>query len=178
MARTCTICSHIQREAIDKDILAGKGMRNIAARYRVASTSVQRHKVKCTSTALEKAAEEQTWTITGQMRDLCFRAARTLEKAEKSGKVRDVSIASREARETLMALAKLTGELDESTRVNVLIQEREQREAGAATDLRRLTVEERLTLAELLAKAKGADEPESPLTSAVAMPEASNAEDF
>jgi hypothetical protein len=157
--RTCTVCSHAKRKEIDGAILAGNSERSIAKRYGATSAAVHRHKVKCASTALEKAAEEQTWTITGQMRDLCFRAARTLEKAEKSGKVRHVSVASREARETLMALAKLTGELDESTRVNVLIHERNQREARQATDLQRLTLGERLELQRLLAKAQGADEP-------------------
>ena len=54
-------------------------------------------------------------------------------------------------------VAKLTGQLDEGTRVNVLIQEREQREAGAVADLRRLDIGERLELARLLAKARGSE---------------------
>jgi hypothetical protein len=43
---------------------------------------VHRHKVKWISTALGKAAGQKGWTIVGQMRDLWFRAARTLKKAE------------------------------------------------------------------------------------------------
>lgn len=89
------------------------------------------------------------------MRSLCFRAAVTLEKAEKSGKVRDVTLC--EARETLMALAKLTGELDESARVNVLIQQREAQDSEQLTMLERLSVKERLQLSALIAKAQGVE---------------------
>ena len=56
----------------------------------------------------------------------------------------------------MKVLAQLTGELDESTCVNVLIAEREQREAAQAADLAWLSLEERLVLARLLSKASGA----------------------
>ena len=46
---------------------------------------------------------------------------------------------------------------------------RDQREAGQATDLRRLTLDERLELQRLLAKAQGADDAEMP---AIATPKA------
>jgi hypothetical protein len=136
MANRCTVCQSPRRREIDKTLLAGQGRRTIAHRFKVGEFAVQRHRIKCVSTALERAEEEQTWTIAGQMRSLCFRAAATLEKAEKSGKVRDVTLASREARETLMALAKLTGELDESARVNVLIQQRVGAEQRTTDDAR------------------------------------------
>jgi hypothetical protein len=46
----------------------------------------------------------------------------------------------------LELVTRLTLQLDEGTRVNVLIQEREQREARSLIDLRQLTIQERLTL--------------------------------
>lgn len=156
MPRKCTVCAHPQRPEIDKAILAGESYRGIAGRFKpLASSSIERHRNKCVSTALERAKERETWTITGQMRDLCFCASRTLETAEKSGKVRDVTLASREARETLMALARLTGELDESTRVNVMIAQREAQDGEQLAMLERLTVEERIQLHTLIAKAQG-----------------------
>jgi hypothetical protein len=60
-------------------------------------------------------------------------------------------------------IAKLTGELDESARVNVLIAEREQREAGQVADLMRLDLAERLELQRLLLKAQGANQPPAAL---------------
>jgi len=60
----------------------------------------------------------------------------------------------REMGRIIELVAKLTGQLDESTRVNVLIAERDQREAKQAVDLQRLTLEERLELQRLLAKAQ------------------------
>jgi hypothetical protein len=57
----------------------------------------------------------------------------------------------------LELIARLTGELDESTRVNVLVAQRQAAEAGQAADLARLTVEERIQLEALLTKARGLD---------------------
>ena len=55
----------------------------------------------------------------------------------------------RQAR-VLELIARLTGELDESTRVNVLFAQRQAAEAPQITDLARLTVEERIQLEALL----------------------------
>jgi hypothetical protein len=51
-------------------------------------------------------------------------------------------------------VAKLTGQLDESTRVNVLVQQQQQRDAEQELMLERLTVAERLELRRLVAKAQ------------------------
>lgn len=159
MGMTCSICRDPRRKEIDLEIMRGAGRRAIAGRFPpLSATAIERHKIKCTSTALETAAEKQSWTITGQMRTLCNKAAATLERAEKSGKIHDTAIASREARETLMALAKLTGELDESTRVNVMIAQREAQAGEQTSMLERLTIGERAQLAALIAKAEGATE--------------------
>jgi len=57
----------------------------------------------------------------------------------------------------LELIARLTGELDESMRVNMLIAQRQAAEAAQVTDLARLTVEERVQLEALLTKARGGD---------------------
>ena len=57
----------------------------------------------------------------------------------------------------LELIARLTGELDESTRLNVLVAQRQAAEATQVTDLARLTAEERIQLEALLRKARGLD---------------------
>ncbi len=52
----------------------------------------------------------------------------------------------------------MTGALDESTRVNILVQQQQERAGAQLTMLERLTVEERVMLRALVAKAQGGDE--------------------
>ena len=44
MPRTCSICSHAERAEIDKALLTGDALRDIAGRFRVSKTAVDRHK--------------------------------------------------------------------------------------------------------------------------------------
>ncbi len=58
MARTCTVCGHPDRAAIDQALVAGTGtIRDIAARYRLASSSVQRHRERHLPEHLAKAQQ-------------------------------------------------------------------------------------------------------------------------
>lgn len=43
MPRTCTICSHPKRKAIEKALVLGTALRNIAKQYGVGHVSIQRH---------------------------------------------------------------------------------------------------------------------------------------
>ncbi len=42
--RTCTICSHAQREAIERALLAKESYRHIAARFDTSTAALQRHR--------------------------------------------------------------------------------------------------------------------------------------
>lgn len=56
MPRQCSICSHPDRTAIDKEIVAGTAFRVIAQRFAVSSDSLQRHKVGHLADLLTRAA--------------------------------------------------------------------------------------------------------------------------
>jgi hypothetical protein len=45
MPRTCTICRHPEREAIDRALVRSEPYRHIAAQYGVSTTALQRHKL-------------------------------------------------------------------------------------------------------------------------------------
>ncbi len=125
MPRSCTICGHPNREAIDKALVGGASNRSVASLYDVSEAAVRRHKANHLPAKLvmAQAAEEvaQADTLLEQVRDLQRRALDILDKAEEAGELRTALGAIREARGNLELLAKLLGELDERPVTNILV---------------------------------------------------------
>ncbi len=125
MPRTCTVCSHPEREAIDRALIGGESTGKLAGRYRtIDERALRRHRSNHLPAALARAHEAEEATraddLLSQVRDLQDRALAILGKAEDAGELRTALGAIREARGNLELLAKLLGELDERP-VNVLI---------------------------------------------------------
>jgi len=59
MARPCTICTHPQRDGIDRLILEGESNTRIAANFGLSASSIRRHKAGHISTRLAAVQEEQ-----------------------------------------------------------------------------------------------------------------------
>jgi len=57
MPRACTICTHAERDAIDRALVEAAPMRRIAAEHSLAETSVRRHAARHLPTTLVLAAE-------------------------------------------------------------------------------------------------------------------------
>lgn len=125
MARTCTICTHAQRREIDEALVAGKPVRDIAGRYDISKTALQRHKEHL-SGKLVKAAErreerhgtsllDQLGALTARSQTLLSSIFPELQNGEKQTispkDARDVSAVVREVRENLRLTAQLTGQL-------------------------------------------------------------------
>ena len=55
MARSCSICGHAKRKAINTAIAEGTPFRTITARYGVSSGAITRHKANCLGAALAAA---------------------------------------------------------------------------------------------------------------------------
>ena len=125
MPRSCSICEHADREAIDEALVGGIAFPTLVAEYRVSKDSLSRHKANHLPAKLvmAHAAEEvaQADTLLGQVRDLQRRALDILDKAEEAGDLRTALGAIREARGNLELLAKLLGELDERPVTNILV---------------------------------------------------------
>ena len=115
MARTCTICKHNQRDAIESALIDGQPYRNIAERFAVSATALHRHKARDISKALARAAEAQEMSrdrdLLERVRDLVESAHGILATAEARGDHRTALAAIREVRGTLELLGKITGEL-------------------------------------------------------------------
>lgn len=125
MPRTCTICSHPQRDAIEEALIAREPLRNIAERFQVSVGSLFRHGAGGhISEKLSLAQEADTVlsadNLIAQLKALQARALTILSQAEEERDRKAALSAIREARGNLELLAKLLGQLDESPKVNVL----------------------------------------------------------
>lgn len=125
MPRTCTVCAHKERQAIDQALVAGRPFRGLSALYRVSEDAIARHSAAHLPRTLvqAQAAQEvaQADTLLDQVQSLHARTLTILAGAEASQDGRLALGAVREARGNLELLARLLGELDDRPVVNVLI---------------------------------------------------------
>ena len=125
MPRSCTVCEHAEREAIDRALVGDASNRSVASLYDVSEAAVRRHKANHLPAKLvmAQAAGEvaQADDLLGQMQNLQRRTLAVLEAAESTNQHRTALSAIREARSNLELLAKLLGELDERPVTNILV---------------------------------------------------------
>jgi len=125
MPRKCTICEHEKVEEINRLLLKGVSLRNIAKQYSVSAASLHRHKDGHLPAKLVKAQEAQEVTkadsLLDQVIELRDKALSILDKAEQAGDLRTALQGVREAKGCLELLARLQGELQEQATVNILI---------------------------------------------------------
>ncbi len=128
MPRTCTICVHPERQAIDAALLAGEGYRNVSERCSVSLGALSRHRDHV-APALAKAREAvevaRADDLLGRVQGLVREADAILREARGDGEGRDPNLALK-AIDRLTKLtelfARLAGELREGgTTVNVAI---------------------------------------------------------
>jgi len=124
MPRVCTVCSHEDRAGIDSALLAGDTLRNIAKRTGTSPTALHRHKEEHISTLLLKAqkVEEiaQADHLLDQVKAIQARTLSILDRADNARDLKTALAAIRETRGNLELLAKLTGDLDERTQINIM----------------------------------------------------------
>ena len=125
MPRSCTVCAHPERKAIDQALVEKTPNRRIASQHDVTERAVRNHKANHLPAALSKAREAgelaEAEDLLEQVRSLHARTLAILEAAEGSSQHRTALSAIREARSNLELLAKLVGELDERPTVNILV---------------------------------------------------------
>jgi hypothetical protein len=138
MARTCTVCVHKRRQAIEEDLLSGTGFRNIVERYQITMGSLHRHKEHI-SQSLMKAHEagevlhgdalvDHVRELRQRSEDLYLEAERILDQAKRArnlkGAIEAIKCASgvlREGRGNASLLGQLTGELNTAPNVGITV---------------------------------------------------------
>jgi hypothetical protein len=120
--RPCSVCTSPERKAIDRAILSGEPVARIAKRFRsVSEDAIYRHSQKHLSRAQLRASIERADEAEEQHEVAFVLEARKLRAAERCGDLTNALRGIREARETLLAEARLSGQLD-PPQVNVNVE--------------------------------------------------------
>lgn len=127
MGRTCTVCRHPERDALDGVLVANHAaFRELAALYSLSPSALRRHKLEHLPTALVRAAEAEQTTrgesLLDQVRRLQARSTTILDKAEHTGDLRATLAALRELRGVLDLFGRLA--IKSSDVVEVVVVER------------------------------------------------------
>lgn len=129
----CTVCKHPKRQEIDELLVLGDpetgkklSLGEIAKRYGLSKSAVQRHKINghiAYQVAKAQEAKEiaEADTLLDQVLKLQERAGKILKTAEDKNDVRGACAAIREVRAVMELMAKVTGELKgDGVTVNII----------------------------------------------------------
>jgi hypothetical protein len=115
MPRTCLACSSPERDAIDKALVMGEPLRNIAKRVSISPAGLLRHKnhvAHAIGKAQAECEERQGETLLDEMRRVQRKAWELLSKTESEGDHRGSIVALREVRGCLESLGEMLVEAD------------------------------------------------------------------
>jgi hypothetical protein len=126
MPRTCTICTDVRITEVDELLVSGTPLRNIAEQFRLAATSLHRHRHAHLPATLTDARRAQEVVhadgLLDRLEGLNAEAHRLMDKAEREGDLRTSLAAVRELVRIVELMAKVTGELAPVTQtVNVAL---------------------------------------------------------
>src|SRR5260370_37935836 len=125
MPRTCTICTHPQRAALEAQLVAGIAYRTIADHFSVSKTALIRHAgdhVKQQIAQAQEAREEaQSLDVVRQLRAINAAAIAILTAARRTGE-HDIALKAIDRIQRQLELqAKLLGEIGDAPVVNVML---------------------------------------------------------
>jgi hypothetical protein len=118
MPRTCTTCTHPHRDEIDRRLLDGAPLRNIAKQFSVSSASLFRHNKHISKTLSHTRQEAEILRADGLMEHLnhlTAEAARLKQKAEQAKDYRTALAGVREMSRLLELVMRLAVEMQERT---------------------------------------------------------------
>jgi hypothetical protein len=126
MTRTCTVCAHPERHALDLLLVDGKASyRNIAERYALSLAALFRHRTDhLPATLLQAKADEevrQALDVVAQLKAINGAALGVLRDAKAAGEGELVLKAIDRVHRQIELQAKLLGDLDERPQVSVLV---------------------------------------------------------
>jgi hypothetical protein len=125
MPRTCTVCSHPARPAIEAALVAGAAYRDIAGQYGLSKSAVERHAAEHiaqhVAAAQEAREEAQALDVVRQLKAINGATLSILSEARKA-RDHDTALKAIDRIQRQIELqAKLLGEIDDRPQVNVLL---------------------------------------------------------
>lgn len=125
MSRQCLVCQHTQKATIDRELAAGKSLRDLSALFRVSEDSLARHRDAHIPIAVAKAQEAEDITrgldVVKQLRAINGVTMQILHEARQQRNPEVALKAVDRIQRQIELQAKLLGDLDERPVVNVLI---------------------------------------------------------
>jgi hypothetical protein len=162
MPRTCTACSHPDRDDIDRLLLEGVALRNIAKQFSVSAASLFRHN-KHLSTILASSHKEveilRADGLLEHLNHLTAEATRLTEKAEKAKDYRTALAGVREKSRLLELGMRVAIEGQERAFPNLDFEGRPLEQLTDVEILQILARERDMTKAKFLTIARGEDTP-------------------
>lgn len=126
MPRTCLTCAGPDREAIDKSLVAGEPLRNIAKRVSISPAGLLRHKIhlsRAVVKASERRQEQLGDSLLDEMRRVQRKAWELLARTESEGDHRGSIVALRELRECLESLGAMLARAGAGNRFGVTLEQ-------------------------------------------------------
>jgi hypothetical protein len=162
MARHCAVCTHPNCELIDRAVLANEPKSVVAKRHGLSDDTVERH-VKSNHvrrilsqlprrpenaprTEAQMMVEASAANLVEKLQELITTAREIQARALAVNQFGAAMAGVRELSRIFELIARLTGQLDEGTRVNVLVQQQQERELERQEQLellRSMSAEER-----------------------------------
>lgn len=126
MGRVCTICSHQDRDQIERGILSGVAYRRLAAQYGTTEASIRRHikEGHVSDRLIQTSKQSDIATADGLISDLVYlreTAIQFLEQAKEAEDRRSASGLITSALRVIEVMGEVRGELDRKATVNILI---------------------------------------------------------
>ncbi len=125
MARTCSICVHPERVAIEREIAATTSAQKISALFRVSPDAVQRHKAEHIAVVVQKARNDaedmRGLDVLAQLRAINAASLQILHQARQAQDPQTALKAIDRIQRQIELQAKLLGDLDERPLVNLVV---------------------------------------------------------
>ena len=122
MAQKCSVCIHKNKESIELSLVSGEPLRSIAARNRLSTSALQRHKnqhLEKTVAKAEKAGKlAHADRLLGKIVALEDVFQEVLRKARENGDLRICLSAGKGIRANYELLTKINGLLEKKSEVN------------------------------------------------------------
>lgn len=119
MPRKCSVCEHSSSEQITLDLLGGVSLRNVAKKYKLSLSAVQRHKqhIAKQMPVTEGVDVAEPLSVMRRVKELDNRADELYREAMENHDRLNAVRALKELREITALYAKLTGELNAQAQV-------------------------------------------------------------
>jgi hypothetical protein len=125
MPRTCSICNHPEKEAINMALIDNQAFRYVSKRFGVSAAALHRHKSEHLPAAMVKAREAAESTQADSLLDRLVDLNRTtmaILSEARQGNDNELALkAIQRAEKQLELQARLLGELNEAPTVNLLV---------------------------------------------------------